>query len=80
MTHPNDAARKDWSNKILALLKAGNVDAAISQIKVAPSVKDLRQLQAALAGTPLKPPPSQVSVAIADQIDALQGSRLHRAP
>ena len=34
----------EWAGKVLALLKAGNTSAAIAQIKVAPTVKDLRQL------------------------------------
>ena len=34
------------------LLKTGNPAAAIAQIKVAPNVKDLKALQAALAASP----------------------------
>nr|WP_285427165.1 hypothetical protein [Variovorax paradoxus] len=34
--------------KVLVLLQAGNTTAAIAQIKVAPSAKDVRALQSAL--------------------------------
>jgi len=37
-----------WSEKVLTLIRAGNTDAAIAQIKVAPSLKDLQALQAAI--------------------------------
>ena len=40
MARPNE-----WASKILALTKTNNRDAAIAQIKVAPSVKDLKALQ-----------------------------------
>ena len=73
------AKTNDWAGKVLALIKGGNTGAAIAQIKVAPSVKDLKQLQTTLAAAKLKPQPV-VDVAIADQIDALLGSRLHRSP
>ncbi len=79
MTRRNDPSHPDWAAKVLPLIRGGNLDAALAQIKVAPSVKDLKQLQATLAGAKLKPQ-SVVEVAIADQIDALLGSRLHRSP
>ena len=43
------AKTNDWAAKVLALLKGGNTSAAIAQIKVAPTVKDLRQLGDAVA-------------------------------
>ncbi len=79
MTRHNDPSRPDWTAKVLPLIRGGNLDAALAQIKVAPSVKDLKQLQTALAAAKLKPQPV-MDVAIADQIDALLGSRLHRSP
>ena len=35
------ARTNEWAAKVLTLLKGGNTDAAIAQIKVAPSVKDI---------------------------------------
>ncbi len=73
--------RKDeWAGKVMAVLRAGNPDAAMAQVKVAPTVKDLRALQAALAqpGTAGRWP--LVEVAIRDAIDLLSAPRLHRAP
>lgn len=74
------ARTNDWANKVLALLKGGNSRAAIEQIKVAPSVKDLRALQAALIVGGLKGRWPTVDVAVADNLDALSAPRLHRAP
>ncbi|MBK9574604.1 MAG: hypothetical protein IPO43_18695 [Rhodoferax sp.] len=79
MTRHNDPSHPEWAAKVLPLIRGGNLDAALAQIKVAPSVKDLKQLQTTLAGAKLKPQPV-VDVAINDQIDALLGSRLHRSP
>ena len=45
------ARGSDWAVKVQALIKAGNIDAAIAQIKVAPTVKDLKALQTGLAQT-----------------------------
>lgn len=80
MSRVNEPSRKEWATKVLTLIKGGNTPAAISQIKVAPSVKDLRQLQAALILAKLKPAQPQVDQVVADQIDALLGPRLHRSP
>ncbi len=69
----------EWAVKVLALIKAGNADAAIAQIKVAPAVKDLLQLRAALAAARL-PRLERINEVVADQIDALSAPRLHRSP
>jgi hypothetical protein len=39
------ARANDWAGKVMALVNGGNAPAAIAQIKVAPSVKDLKALQ-----------------------------------
>jgi hypothetical protein len=65
---------------VLGLIKGGNSPAALAQIKVAPSVKDLRQLQAAFIAANLPARHPQLSDAIADHIDALSSPRLHRSP
>lgn len=69
-----------WPDKILALLRAGNPAAAIAQIKVAPSVRDLRALEKALAAAPLAGRWPDVELAIAESLQALSAPRLHRAP
>lgn len=70
----------EWSSKVLALLKAGNSAAVIAQVKVAPSVKDLRSLQAALAAAQLTGRWRDVDAAIADNLTLLSAPRLHRSP
>jgi len=74
------AKTNDWAAKVLALLKGGNTAAAIAQIKVAPSVKDLKQLQDAVSAGGLAGRWRDVDAAIADNIDALSAPRLHRSP
>ena len=34
-----------WATKVAGLIQGGNVSAALAQIKVAPTVKDLQQLR-----------------------------------
>lgn len=69
-----------WASKIVTLIQGGNTQAALAQIKVAPSVKDVEQLRALLANARLLARHPTVDAATQDQIAALQGSRLHRAP
>lgn len=69
-----------WSPKILALLRAGNPAAAIAQIKVAPSVRDLNTLQKAMADAQLAGRWRDVDAAIAEALQALSAPRLHRSP
>jgi hypothetical protein len=70
----------DWAAKVLALLKGGNTSAAIAQIKVAPSVKDLKQLGDAVAAAGLAGRWRDADAAIEDNIAALSAPRLHRSP
>ena len=69
-----------WSEKVLALIRTGNTSAAIAQIKVAPSVKDLRALQAAMIVHRLQGRWPTLDSAIADNLDLLSAPRLHRSP
>ena len=80
--HDNAAmpASPSWSTKILSLLRAGNAAGAVAQIKVAPSVKDLRTLQKSLAAANLVGRWKDVDVAIDESIEALSSPRLHRSP
>jgi hypothetical protein len=64
----------------MALLRAGNPAAAIAQIKVAPSVRELKTLQKALAAAQLAGKWRDVDVAIAESLEALSAPRLHRSP
>jgi hypothetical protein len=69
-----------WSDKIVALLRAGNPAAAIAQIRVAPAVRDLNALQKALAAAQLAGRWPDVDRAIVESIQHLSGPRLHRSP
>ena len=70
----------EWTGKMMALVKAGNTQAAIAQIKVAPSVKDLKALQAAMVAAQLQGRWRELDAAIADNLALLSAPRLHRAP
>lgn len=74
------ARTSEWAAKVLMLLKGGNTDAAIAQIKVAPSVKDILALRAAMAQAGLSGRWRDVDQTIAQSIDALSAPRLHRSP
>ena len=70
----------EWPGKVLALVKGGNASAAIAQIKVAPTVKDLQALKTAMATAKLAGRWRDVDEAIDDNIAALSAPRLHRSP
>lgn len=74
------AKNSEWPGKVLALIKGGNTAAALAQIKVAPSVKDLRQLQAALEKARLQGRWRDVDLAIEENLALLAAPRLHRSP
>lgn len=69
-----------WATKVTTLIQGGNTPAALAQIKVAPSVKDVEQLRTLLASAGLLARNPAIDAATRDQITALLGSRLHRAP
>jgi hypothetical protein len=69
-----------WAAKVAALIKSGNVDAALAQIHVAPTVKDVKDLRLRLAAGNLLARHRQVDDATSDQIVALSSPRLHRSP
>jgi hypothetical protein len=74
------ARTSEWPGKVLALIKGGNAAAAIAQIKVAPSVKDLHQLQDALTKAGLTGRWRDVDQALSENLALLAAPRLHRAP
>ncbi len=63
--------KSEWPAKVLALVRGGNVNAAIAQIKVAPSVGDITRLQALLA---------QLNKVVEEECALLAAPRLHRSP
>ena len=69
-----------WASKVVTLIQGGNTQAALAQIKVAPSVKDVEQLRTLLENASLLKRHPVIDSATQDQITALKGSRLHRAP
>lgn len=69
-----------WASKVSALIQGGNSAAALEQIKVAPTVKDLQQLRALLTTAKLLARDPNLDSAISDQISNLSSSRLHRSP
>ncbi len=64
----------------MALIHGGNATAAIAQIKVAPSVKDLKALQTIMTLSRLTGKYRNVDAAIADNLALLSAPRLHRSP
>jgi hypothetical protein len=69
-----------WATKVAALIQGGNTQAALAQIKVAPSVRDVEQLRTQLGHSGLLARYPVIDSTTQDQIAALKGSRLHRAP
>jgi hypothetical protein len=69
-----------WATKVAALVQGGNSAAALAQIKVAPTVKDLKDLRALLISTKLLARHPNVDDATNDMIVALSSPRLHRSP
>ncbi|MDO8449796.1 hypothetical protein [Rhodoferax sp.] len=69
-----------WATKVAALIQGGNSAAALDQIKVAPTVKDLQQLRALLISAKLLARHPNVDAATQDMITALSSPRLHRSP
>jgi hypothetical protein len=75
-----NAKASEWAGKVMALLKVGNTAAAIAQIKVAPSVKDLKQLQNSITAAKVTGRWPDVDVAIIENLALLSAPRLHRSP
>ena len=69
-----------WAPKVFALIKGDNSAAAIAQIKVAPTVKDLQDLRKLLTVARLLAAHPNVDAATSDMIAALSAPRLHRSP
>jgi hypothetical protein len=74
------ARQSEWAPKVLAIIKSGNSAAAIAQIKVAPTVKDIKALRILMAGASLLAKHPDIDRCTLDAVDALSGPRLHRSP
>ena len=64
----------------MALINGGNTVAAIAQIKVAPSVKDLKSLQTIVTLSRMAGKYRNVDAAISENLELLAAPRLHRSP
>jgi hypothetical protein len=72
--------KSEWPAKVLALVRGGNIPAAVAQIKVAPTVGDITRLQALLAQLPSTPALVQLNKVVEEERALLAAPRLHRAP
>jgi hypothetical protein len=70
----------EWAVKVMGLVKSGNAPAAIAQIKVAPSLKDLTALQGQLQLPGHQKRWPDVEHAVRDNLAMLSAPRLHRSP
>jgi hypothetical protein len=70
----------EWVTKMQAVIRSGNVAAAVAQIKAAHSAKDVAQLrqQLQMPSAPARHP--NIDTALEEQAVALASPRLHRAP
>jgi hypothetical protein len=72
--------KSEWPAKVLALIRAGNLPAAVAQIKVAPTAADVLRLQALVAQLPSTPALVQLQKVLQEEHALLAAPRLHRAP
>jgi hypothetical protein len=69
-----------WAAKVAGLIQSGNATAALAQIRVAPTVRDVEQLRKLLESNGLLAHNPAVDQATRDQMLALSAPRLHRSP
>ena len=72
--------KNEWAARVLALVKAGNLQAALAQTKVAPTAGDVERLQAMLTALPKNAALLQFQKAIEEERALLAAPRLHRSP
>lgn len=72
--------KSEWPAKVLALVRGGNLAAAVAQIKVAPTVGDVTRLQALLAQLPTSAALVQLNKVVEEERAMLAAPRLHRSP
>ena len=73
-------SKNEWAAKVLTLVKAGNLQAALAQTKVAPTAGDVERLQALLAALPRTAALAQFQKAVEEERTLLAAPRLHRSP
>jgi len=72
-----------WALKVLGLVKAGNLSAALAQTQVAPSAGDIERLQGLLAvlpNLPVSAPLRQFAAQVEEARQLMAAPRLHRSP
>lgn len=72
--------KNEWATKVFTLIRAGNLDAARAQIKVAPTVGDITRLQALLGELPPSPALRLLAAFVEEERALLAAPRLHRSP
>lgn len=79
MSKNTNSRQSVWATKVLAIIQSGNAQAAVAQIKVAPTVKDLQQLRKLMQAQKL-PANRLLDEALDANLALLSAPRLHRAP
>lgn len=72
--------KNEWATKVFGLIRAGNASAASAQIKVAPTVGDLKRLQVLVKSLPDNKENRQLATVVEEELALLSAPRLHRAP
>ena len=65
------ARASDWTSKVMVLIHAGKTQAAVAQIKAAPTVKDLTALQTVMKLSKMAGKYRQVDSAITNSLASL---------
>jgi hypothetical protein len=79
MSKNSNSRQSTWATKVLAIIQSGNSQAALAQIKVAPTVKDLQQLRKLMLAQKM-PGNRPLDEAIDANLALLSAPRLHRSP
>jgi hypothetical protein len=74
------AKKSVWADKVCALVRGGNTDAALAQMRVAPDPQDLKRLRVLLQQSSLLSRHPALALALDDHLALLSSPRLHRAP
>ncbi len=74
------AKKSVWADKVCALVRGGNTDAAMAQMRVAPDPQDLKRLRLLLQQSSLLSRYPALALALDDHLALLSSPRLHRAP
>ena len=74
------AKKSVWADKVCALVRSGNTDAALAQMRVAPDPKDLKQLRTLLDQSGFLSRYPTLATALDHHLALLSSPRLHRAP